>query len=83
MTDTTRAATNAAYLQMSEDEQAQLREAAKWLIEQLKALSPTVQLSIEGALEIIGAAYAWKVAGGERKPKAHLHDLAMTKKIEL
>jgi hypothetical protein len=73
---TTREATNAAYLQMSEEEQAELREAAKWLIEQLKALSPTVQLSIEGALEIIGVTYAWKAAGGERYPKAHLLDLA-------
>ena len=72
----TRDATNAAYLQLTEAQQAELREAAKWLIEQLKALSPTVQMSIEGALEIIGAAYAWKAAGGERKPKAHLHDLA-------
>lgn len=76
MSDITRAATNAAYLQMSETEQADLRAAADYLIDALKLRCPSVQISREGALEILGAAYAWKAAGGERKPKAHLHDLA-------
>lgn len=76
MTDTTRAATNAAYLQLTASEQAQVDAAVNQFIEELKAMSPAVQMSKEGAREIIGAAYAWKAAGGERKPKAHLHDLA-------
>lgn len=78
MSDITRAATNAAYLQMSEEEQAKIDAAVKRFREELKAMSPSVQISEEDAREIIGAAYAWKAAGGERKPKAHLHDLAKT-----
>jgi F0F1-type ATP synthase membrane subunit b/b' len=76
MTDVTRAATNAAYLQMSEDEQAKIDKAVKRFREELKAMCPSVQISEEGIREIIGAAYAWKAAGGATKPKAHLHDLA-------
>ena len=80
MTDNTdatvRAATMAAYNALAPDEKAQLRKRALLLIDQLKAISPTIQMSVEGALEIIGAAYAWKAAGGERRPKAHLLDLA-------
>ena len=80
MTDNTevtvRAATMAAYNALEPEQRAQVRDAAKDLLAMLKASCPTIQLSLEGAIEVIGAAYAWKAAGGEHHRKAHLTTLA-------
>jgi hypothetical protein len=76
-----RDSTQAAMGKMSDAERAEIRAKAQMLIDALKDITPSVQMSIENALEVIGAVYAWKAAGGQYKPKAHLTYLAMGEKI--
>ncbi|CAK0748294.1 hypothetical protein CCP3SC15_1540008 [Gammaproteobacteria bacterium] len=71
-----RDATARAFHKLPDEQKAELLKIAGELVETLKACCPTIQLSPEAALEIIGAAYAWKIAHKPGMKNAHLCTLA-------
>jgi hypothetical protein len=71
-----RDATATAFHKLPEDQKTELLAISRELVATLKASCPSIQISEFSALEIIGAAYAWKIAHKPGLKNAHLCTLA-------